>query len=87
MSFKKIIEEYNIEDEEKRRTTGIYIRLYYTRTKNNRVRTENRRTQPKKNEEKWKLLSSNYFYYYINRNSDLLLTILLYDLYIKLHRN
>ena len=51
------------------------------------VRTENRRTQPKKNEEKWKLLSSNYFYYYINRNSDLLLTILLYDLYIKLHRN
>ena len=29
MSFKKIIEEYNLEDEEKRRsTTGIYIRLY-----------------------------------------------------------
>ena len=26
--------------------------LDYTRTKNNRVRTENRRTQPKKNEEK-----------------------------------
>ena len=28
MSFKKIIEEYNLEEEEKRRTAGIYIRLY-----------------------------------------------------------
>lgn len=65
----------------------VFILDYTRSTKNNRVRTENRRTQPKKNEEKWKLLSSNYFYYYINRNSDLLLTILLYDLYIKLHRN
>ena len=49
MSFKKIIEEYNIEDEEKRRTTGIYIRLVlYTYKKQPSTNREPKNTTEEK---------------------------------------